>query len=209
MKQYQYVVAKFVPSAVRAESLNVGLALQDLSTGQMMVKFTEKLELLRLLSPEVSTQSMAALVGMLKRGLDGTSKFNGYLATLSERTRGVICFSEVKSGIAEDLSERMDSLFNEFVSIEHRNDVLLGERKIRLRPHRQPSLAFEGEKLQDLFPIEATRKSGRIVESGPIVAFSSLGDKPMVAEEATENKNEVLAVPSIQGLHLIAAGDMC
>jgi hypothetical protein len=122
-----YSIARYVPSLVRGEAINIGVALQVPETQRLLLKFSGSLSRTRLIFPDAD----AATIGLLKRHFkqaeetDITSEpFFAYtrldhltLGGLVNETRNtVLQFSEPAVTIADNPQSELEDLYETFVT---------------------------------------------------------------------------------------------
>lgn len=122
-----YSVARFVPSLVRGEAINIGVALEGPDPGHVLIKFTGSLSRARQIFPDADT----ATVGVLRKHFrhvvedDVTSEPVMAYATAGQVTLGdlvaecrntMLQFSDPTVTIAEDVNVELDDLYQTFVA---------------------------------------------------------------------------------------------
>lgn len=120
--KFRYSVARYMPSLVRGETLNLGVAIED-SAGQIAARFLSRLSHVRTVYPDADMATLRLIrdyfaVRYPAGNAQGTLFGVGPLESLDELVRSnqnVISFSDPKVTIGDSLLSELDDLFTTLV----------------------------------------------------------------------------------------------
>jgi Protein of unknown function (DUF3037) len=122
-----YSVARYVPSLLRGEAINVGVALEAPESGKVFVKFSGSLSRARLIFPDADTATISLLRKHFKRAVEGditSEPVFGYAALghlnladlVAECRNTILQFSDPAVTLATDPTAELDGLYDTFVA---------------------------------------------------------------------------------------------
>lgn len=128
----KFVIVRFYPNLARDEFLNVGVILHadPQNSGQIEARFLQRFGELKLFVPEQDRYILEGLKFMLRnldRELESESKDENFLLQFSERFQHHLRFSEIRATLAVDPVQRVEELYDLYVSIESRERVTSGQ----------------------------------------------------------------------------------
>ena len=125
--KFVYSVARYVPSLVRGEAINIGVALEVPPAEKLLLKFSGSLSRTRLIFPDADAATIGLLRRHFKRATEAdvtsepvfayTKLEHLTLGDLVKETRNtVLQFSEPAVTVADDPQAELEDLFDTFVA---------------------------------------------------------------------------------------------
>lgn len=117
----RYSVVRVVPDPIRDEPVNVGVLLQDLTTGETAARFIKNVEKLRTYTGEdVDTSAVDFALTSIKDLVESPPIEKDLFDRLSREFTQLVQFSAIAGSVASDLQYELDTLYDRFVSLESR-----------------------------------------------------------------------------------------
>jgi DNA-binding transcriptional regulator YbjK len=117
----RYSVVRVVPDPIRDEPVNVGVLLQDLTTGEASVRFVKNVERLRTYTGEdIDTSTVDFALATIKDLVGSRHSEPDFIERLSRQYTQLVQFSTIAGSVASDLQDELDALYERFVSLESR-----------------------------------------------------------------------------------------
>ena len=117
MGTFNFVIAKFVPDPVRNEPINVGVIVNDSSSGRSCGRFIENF---RILAGRYPDSNVAALKTILASYRGRYPTKDGYLTKLSKESAFQLRFTGPNAIRSDALQTAADTLFEKYISIQPR-----------------------------------------------------------------------------------------
>jgi hypothetical protein len=173
--KFAYSVARYVPSLIRGEAINVGVALEAQGSGHLFVKFAGSMSRARLVFPDADVATISLLRKHFREAAEseGTDKpVFGYtqLETLTlptlvgESHDTMLQFSAPSATIGDDPKQELDDLYDKFVAPRDAtaakmfNTVQVAPARLRARLFRRLGQAglIGPRKLQEHIRVQGT-----------------------------------------------------
>lgn len=125
--KFSYSIARYVPSLVRGEAINVGVALESQDAGQLFVKFSGSMSRARLIFPDADVATISLLRKYFKDGSERdrpTAPVFAYTdldrlslpALVGESKDTMLQFSEPSASLGDDPKAELADLYAKFVA---------------------------------------------------------------------------------------------
>lgn len=122
-----YSIARYVPSLVRGEAINIGVALEAPENGELLVKFSGSLSRARLIFPNADTATISLLRKFFKRAVESPATSEPVFAyvglekltlpdLVAECRNTILQFSVPTVTVASDPAAELDDLYSTFVA---------------------------------------------------------------------------------------------
>lgn len=126
--QFKFVLIRYVPNFVKEEFLNAGIILYDMTEQTIIGKIAEKPALLKCLDDGSYKYFVDYAKSLIKRLQDIAKKTDSNtpmkemlgkaFKTATTPTAGLVSFSNVKGGVANDIEAELNGLYDRFITAE-------------------------------------------------------------------------------------------
>lgn len=117
----RYSVVRVVPDPVRDEPVNVGVLLQDTTTGEIAARFIKNVDKLRTYTGEdIDTTAVGFALSSIRDLIESQHSEKDVIESLSQKFTQLVQFSTIAGSLASDFEEELDTLYDRLVSLESR-----------------------------------------------------------------------------------------
>jgi len=208
----KFVTVRFYPNLARDEFLNVGVVLHcdPNKSGQIEARFLPRFSQLKLFVPKeerVVLEGLKVILKDLELNIESESMEQNYLVQFIERFQHHIRFSEIRATLTDDPVEKIEELYDNYISIEPRERVTskqVNRKRIKANFYR----AFKECGLKDKINKDVTVE-GRYIKTHHFDYQYDNGKKNLLYSISFDLENIDTAIEQIRSLRGGADDILC